>query len=113
MAVIDDPGLQAERTELAWRRTALGIGAGSLASMQVASDLLGSSAWALVGVVGLVAAAALWLAARARHRAVRRALRLGGDPTTVPDGRLPAAVATFCALVGLGALVALLATAGR
>ena len=110
--MIDDPGLQAERTELAWRRTALGIGAGSLASMQVAPALLGSAAWALVGVVGLVAGTALWLAARARHRAARRALGPGGDPATVPDGRLPAVVAAFCGLVGLGSLLALLVTAG-
>lgn len=65
-----DPGLQPERTELAWRRTALAIAIGSLVSLRIFPLMLPSAltAWGVVpGAVGLVAACALWFAARRRQ----------------------------------------------
>ena len=64
-----DPGLQPERTELAWRRTALAIAIGSLVSLRIFPLVLPPPLAALgfvPGAIGLVAACALWLAARRR-----------------------------------------------
>lgn len=64
-----DPGLQPERTELAWRRTALAIAIGSLVSLRIFPLVLPPSlaAWGFVpGAIGLIAACALWFAARRR-----------------------------------------------
>ena len=59
-----DEGLQAERTALAWRRTALSVSVGSLASMRVLPDHLGRLAY-VVCVAGLVWSADLaWTASR-------------------------------------------------
>lgn len=64
-----DPGLQPERTELAWRRTALAIAIGSLVSLRIFPLVLPPPLAALgfvPGAIGLVAACALWFAARRR-----------------------------------------------
>lgn len=66
-----DPGLQPERTELAWRRTALAIAIGSLLSLRVFPLVLPPAfgAWGVVpGVVGVGTACLLWVAARRRQR---------------------------------------------
>lgn len=59
-----DPGLQPERTELAWRRTALSLSAGSLLAMRILPDALDSVYGVLPGVAGLILAASVWVAAR-------------------------------------------------
>lgn len=65
-----DPGLQPERTELAWRRTLLALAAASLASVRVLAEPLGGLALA-VGAAGLVHCAVLAVATRKRFRTMR------------------------------------------
>lgn len=100
-----DPGLQPERTELAWRRTALAIAIGSLVSLRIFPLMLPSAftAWGFVpGAVGLVAACALWSAAR------RRQLRM----TAWLHSTLPGAMPPLPKIApGGGLLVALTALA--
>jgi hypothetical protein len=84
-----DPGLQPERTELAWRRTALAIAIGSLVSLRIFPLMLPSAfaAWGFVpGAVGLIAACALWSAAR------RRQLRMTAWLHSTLPGAMPGAM---------------------
>jgi uncharacterized membrane protein YidH (DUF202 family) len=51
-----DPGLQPERTELAWRRTNLAVTVGALVALRLPPPILLGS-WSIsVGLVGLVMA---------------------------------------------------------
>jgi uncharacterized membrane protein YidH (DUF202 family) len=107
-----DPGLQPERTELAWRRTALALGVGSLVALRLLPVALGSAWWALLGAAGILAAAAIWRGARLRYLAVNRALAGGGDRARSPGGSTLAALAALVAGVGIaGAVVAIIASA--
>jgi uncharacterized membrane protein YidH (DUF202 family) len=103
MSVLFDPGLQPERTELAWRRTALSVGVGSLVAMRLLPEILGDALWALGGVGGLLIAAAIWIAARARLRAVNRALTI--DRTPMPGGGMLFAFALVATLIGASSVV--------
>lgn len=105
-----DPGLQPERTELAWRRTALAIAIGSLVSLRIFPLMLPAAfaAWGFVpGAVGLVAACALWSAAR------RRQLRMTAWLHSTLPGAMPTAPTTPQTPPGGGMLLTLtvLATA--
>jgi len=102
-----DPGLQPERTELAWRRTALAIAIGSLISLRIFPLVLPSAGtvWGLVpGAVGLAAACALWFAARRRQLQVTAALRaslLPGPPTVpAPGGGMMLALTALATAFG-------------
>lgn len=99
MTALFDPGLQPERTELAWRRTALSLGVGSLIALRLLPEILGSAVWALGGVIGLVVSAGIWVSARARLRAVIRALTV--EPAPLPDGRMLFAVVVLVTVIGL------------
>ena len=130
-----DPGLQPERTALAWRRTGLALTVGSLIGLRVLPPLLGPAAYLLAGL-GVVASLAVLAAAHRRYRRVHRLLlaarvagRAGGDdgdgdgagvgagsgagsgstssPARVPTtgGALPAATAALALAAGLAALV--------
>ncbi|MDT0180611.1 DUF202 domain-containing protein [Microbacterium sp. ARD31] len=104
MSGLFDPGLQPERTELAWRRTALALAVGSLVALRLLPAVLGHVAWIAPGIAGLVASGVLWLAARRRYAGVSAATSAGGDRVPLPDGRLPlalAVVATGAAAVGV------------
>jgi uncharacterized membrane protein YidH (DUF202 family) len=106
-----DPGLQPERTELAWRRTALAIAVGSLVAMRLLPDVFQDPLWVIPGVVGLVLSSGLWVGARGRYAAYNRALE-AGDLASIPDGRLIAVVAVAATATGvLGLVVAVVATA--
>jgi hypothetical protein len=68
-----DPGLQPERTELAWRRTILSIAVGAIVALRILPSTLGR--WSIgAGVTGLALTAALWLLARRRSSLTKRAL---------------------------------------
>lgn len=110
-----DPGLQPERTELAWRRTALAIAIGSLLSLRVFPFALPSAAegWGFVpGAAGLIAACILWFAARRRQLRVTAALSGPGE-ASLPGAGLLVGLLLFSAGFGLLALcLVLLSTIG-
>ncbi|MCR6688493.1 DUF202 domain-containing protein [Cellulomonas sp.] len=88
-------GLARERTRLAWRRTALGAAAGSLAAGRLLAPLLGPWSWALAGA-GLAATVVV----------VARATRHHVGSGTAP-GRLVTGVTAIVAALGTLALVVL------
>lgn len=104
-----DPGLQLERTALAWRRTALTCCVGALVAMRVLPARLGPLA--LLGAAVLAAlSAATMIAAHRRYRAHHRALTAPGvhHRRTLCDGALPGALAVLTTMLGMLALVAIL-----
>jgi hypothetical protein len=81
-----DPGLQPERTALAWRRTTLALAAGAVVSFRLLPPVLGL--WSIgVGVAGLLLSATIWILAGRRGRRVQK-------PCSAPRGRCPAAACT-------------------
>lgn len=98
-----DPGLQPERTALAWQRTGLALATGALAGLRILPSLLGPVAFA-PAAGGLVIAIAVVVLARRRYRRAHEHLTQGSGPG-LPDGALPAATAFLTVLAGLGALV--------
>ncbi|HEY0813227.1 MAG TPA: DUF202 domain-containing protein [Pseudonocardia sp.] len=100
-----DPGLQAERTGLAWRRTMLGLVAFALAIMRLLPTL---GAWGLAaGGLVLTLSGVLWALAERRSRRLRQALPAAGQ---LPGGKLLLAVALTVAGTGGGGLLYLLIT---
>lgn len=103
-----DPGLQPERTALAWRRTATAVAVGALVAVRILPEVLGT--WALVPAgAGLAAASWVLVSAHRRHRAVHRTLlEADSDRVPLPSGRLPLVLAV---LVSGGGAVCLAAVA--
>jgi uncharacterized membrane protein YidH (DUF202 family) len=100
-----DAGLQAERTAMAWQRTALGIGAVSALLLRHAEgDPLGSAP----GVVGLLGALALLVVVESRHLHGRRHVEEGVHPM---GARLVRTTAGGTALLALAAVVVVLGEA--
>jgi hypothetical protein len=113
MGTAPDPGLQPERTELAWRRTALALALLSLVSMRLLPEAFGSAWWALVGVAGLVAAAVVWGLARRRARAVTAMLADVGVRGRMPGaGLLFGLAGVTCAIGVTGAFTVFAVSAG-
>lgn len=101
-----DPGLQPERTELAWRRTALAIAIGSLLSLRIFPFWLPSTiaTWGLVpGLLGLGAAFLLWFGARRRQLRVTAVLS-AATPRPTPGGWLMLVLTVFGTGFGIVAL---------
>ncbi|MCZ4300289.1 MULTISPECIES: DUF202 domain-containing protein [Microbacterium] len=101
-----DPGLQPERTELAWRRTALAIAVGSLISLRILPLVLpaGAGTWGLApGAIGLGTACLLWFAARRRQRRVTAVLT-GAAAGLPPGGGLLLVLTVFGTGFGVVAL---------
>jgi uncharacterized membrane protein YidH (DUF202 family) len=96
-----DPGLQPERTELAWRRTTLALIVGALVALRLLPPALGS--WSIiVGLAGLVLAAIMWVLAHRRARLTSHVLR--HEHAVLPGGGLLlllAIVTTAGAALGL------------
>lgn len=97
-------GLQAERTTMAWQRTALGLGAVSALLLHHArGDLVRS----IPGVVGMLAALGVLVLVESRH-----ARGVGGAPEEAPVGAAAVrSLAVVAVLVSLGA--ALVVVPGR
>lgn len=113
MTSVFDPGLQPERTELAWRRTALALAVGSLIALRVLPVAFGNPWWILVGGVGLTVSAGVWI--WARHRSVTVAARLNrdGDRVSLPGAAVLLALATFVTFTAFAALAVIAAAALR
>jgi uncharacterized membrane protein YidH (DUF202 family) len=92
---IYDPGLQTERTLLAWRRTCLAFGVASLVGMRFTVEAAGVIA-VFAGVIGAGLAVAAYVAAALGYRRANRALH---DTGTLDHGAAPIALATAAALV--------------
>jgi len=91
---VPPPTLAAERTHLAWRRTALGLTGGGLAASHLLQEFLGVAAWSLAATA-LVVAVALAAVSHRRHLA---------DGAMPPGGRLVAASAAGVLLLGISAV---------
>lgn len=96
-----DPGLQTERTLLAWRRTCLAFGVASLVAMRFTVEAAGVLA-VFAGVVGAGLSVAAYVAAAIGYRRANTALHSTGS---LDHGAAPIALATAAALV-LGAACA-------
>ena len=95
-----DLGMQAERTALAWRRTALGVGVGGVVALRLAAPALGPVVAVAAVSGGVLAALAFWLAGR-RYRAVQTSLRDRGDLGALARPAAPlVAVAVATTLIG-------------
>ena len=108
---IFDPGMQPERTALAWRRTALAMGVGSIASLRVFPLAFGP--WALVPAgIAVAISAAVFITAPLRYRRNHRALTAGQKPdrpVILEGGGMVAVVAL--ATLGFAVIAAVLLAA--
>ncbi len=97
-----DPGLQAERTSMAWQRTALGVGGTSALLVHVADrDLLA----AIPGVAGLAAALALLLVGERRYAWTLSRLKAQRSPLDHVLVRITATTAVALACCAVAVLV--------
>jgi putative membrane protein len=99
-----DPGLQPERTALAWRRTALSLAIGSLAAGRLLEPALGGVSW-LLAVAGAALGLGLLFAAGRRRALIDRVLRTDRGLAAGPGAGLLAAAAVVGVVVGVAALV--------
>ena len=88
------PTLAAERTHLAWRRTAIGLTGGGVAAAHLLQEFLGPAAWSLAATA-LVVAVALAAVSHRRHLV---------DGALPPGGRLVAVSAAGMLVVGVAAV---------
>ena len=105
-----DEGLQPERTELAWRRTALSFGVAAVVGFRLLSEALGDPSWALPVLCAISASGVLWIAARRRYRATNIAL-LSNSVRDLPAGGLLFATMLMIVVLSVGGLAATLALA--
>lgn len=101
-----DPGLQVERTLLAWRRTTLSLAIATLVIARLTFVSVGASA--LVPVL-LIGAGLLWVGVVLLRR---RGVAHPEDPyfdSMLPDGRLPLVVAAIAAALCAGEIAGVFA----
>ncbi|HEY2643248.1 MAG TPA: DUF202 domain-containing protein [Galbitalea sp.] len=106
-----DPGLQPERTALAWRRTALSMCGGALVTFRIFPDLLGGFGF-LAAALALGVAATVLVASELRFRRDHAALLEARHHPTAPTNRIPLSggglpALTAAAVVALGVIAAL------
>ncbi len=84
-AALFDPGLQPERTALAWRRTVLALAVGAIVALRLLPPVLGL--WSIaIGLTGLALAIVMWvLSARRADQATQALLHQAGH---LPGGGL-------------------------
>jgi len=88
------PTLAAERTHLAWRRTAIGLTGGGLAAAHLLQEFVGAAAWSLAAVA-LVVSVALAAVSHRRHLV---------DGALPPGGRLVAVSTAGVVVIGVAAV---------
>lgn len=96
------PGLQPERTRLAWQRTAIAMAVGSLVYARVEADVLGLAGWACA-LVG--SASGILIGIRSSHRYRHTCRQLETDDARLADGLLPLVAATVVTAAGVVAVV--------
>lgn len=103
--MVVDAGLAAERTFLAWQRTAIGVVAGSGLATRYVAPAVGGVVPIVIGITGIVLGlgALIWM--RLRYRRAHHLLKTHG--TFGPRGALPLALVAG-SVVALGILVALI-----
>ena len=102
-----DPGLQQERTALAWRRTGLALVIGALTIGRLTMDTLGTSVLVPAFAAAVLAAWVVSVTLRGR----RYALTHPDEPNfdrILRDGRVPAVVALVTVALAVGELTAAL-----
>jgi uncharacterized membrane protein YidH (DUF202 family) len=102
-----DEGLQMERTALAWRRTALALSVATLAVTRTLSELVGSWALTLAGVLHIVVVVFVIVAHRRRDLAAETSPPAGSNAIAMRSGLLPFVVTI--AVVAIGTAVAWIA----
>lgn len=100
-----DSGLQAERTSLAWRRTALSVAIGSLVGMRVLPPHLGAFGY-IASLTGLLWSLDLAVSAARRYGQADELLRSTGRQRAA--GVTVARTAVLTGLAGVVALVGVL-----
>ena len=97
-----DPGLQPERTRLAWRRTTLSSTVAAVLAVRAALHGGATSS----GVVACALCCALWLGFLfVAHRRIRTLARTAGPPALTPRHATAAALCTVALAVCAAALV--------
>lgn len=104
-----DPGLQAERTSMAWTRTALAVAAGSLVAARVLPTRVGEG----ILVPVLLTLASSLLMTRWSHRRygfVSGELARGGLRAPISNGAAPGLLALLASSIGAASLFVTLFT---
>ena len=107
-----DPGLQPERTALAWRRTAISMAAGSLVALRIFAPSIGALA-IVSAVLAFGITVVVFSAAELRYRRNHRALTADRRPNArvaLGGGALIALTAASALSFGLIAAVILVAS---
>ncbi|MEU2900861.1 MULTISPECIES: DUF202 domain-containing protein [unclassified Streptomyces] len=100
-----DPGLQAERTSLSWRRTAMSVAVGSLVGLKVLPPHLGVLGYVFC-VLGLMWSADLARAARHRYWQGDALLRAAAPRDAGPTVARTAAMTLAASVAALTTVVA-------
>lgn len=98
------PGLQIERTQLAWGRTALAFAAVGALMTHLRPSVSGPLAF-VPGMLIVLGAAVVYVVGRLRHRDLETAVRAGRSVTAQPALRIVVGCAAAAALLGTAALV--------
>ena len=106
-----DTGLQPERTNLAWSRSAVAFLVLGLAAPRALWIVLGP--WSLLPAAILLAGSAALLAMSRRRYALAHHALIHSSSPQLPDGRLPALATGLALLCGLLALTMLAIVAVR
>ncbi len=97
-----DAGLQAERTAMAWQRTALGVGGVSALLLHEA----GGRFWAAVpGLLGLGVTAALLVLTELRYEHTVHRVGVGRDPSAARLALVLSATVTTLAVLAIGLII--------
>jgi uncharacterized membrane protein YidH (DUF202 family) len=100
-----DKGLQPERTALAWRRTSLSLAIGALVALRVLPHYWGVWGHITAGLGVILSIVILVLAQRRYHASHGRLTSGQHRDLGLPDGALPALLATTSLAAGLAALL--------